>query len=118
MNATMKKRKEAVTQIVCLAGIRDPPDEPKGRSVRWKAGLMILAVLPFIFALRPRLVLYLVEEALTVLLGIAVILTLTWITLTALLLLWQGASLVFLHLKRIIRRGTSTGDRPLALHRR
>src|SRR5437762_8799473 len=40
--------------------------------------------------------------------------TLAWITLTAFLLLWQGASLVFLQLKRIIRRGTSIGDRPLA----
>ena len=113
-----EKVQEAVTEIGCLAGIRGPPDEPKGRSVRWKSELMILAVLPFIFAWRPRLVLYLVEEALAVLLGIAVILTLTWITLTAFLLLWQGASLVFLQLKRIIRRGTSTGDRSLALHRR
>jgi len=78
---------------------------------------MILAALSFIVASWQRLVLYLVEEAFTVLLGIAVILTLAWITLTAFLLLWQGASLVFLHLKRIIRRGTSIGDRPLALHR-
>jgi len=78
---------------------------------------MILAALSFIVASWQRLVLYLVEEAFTVLLGIAVILTLAWITLTAFLLLWQGASLVFLQLKRIIRRGTSIGDRPLALHR-
>jgi len=77
---------------------------------------MILAALSFIVASWQRLVLYLVEEAFTVLLGIAVILTLAWITLTAILLLWQGASLVFLQLKRI-RRGTSIGDRPLALHR-
>lgn len=112
-----EKCKEAVRQIVCLAGIRVPPDEPKGRSVKWKVGLTILAVLPFVFTWS-RLVLYLVEEALTVLLGIAVILTLTWITLTAFFLLWQGASLAFIHLKRIIRRGTSISDRPLALHRR
>jgi hypothetical protein len=78
---------------------------------------MILAALSLIVASRPRLVLYLVEETFTVLLGIAVILTLAWITLTAFLLLWQGASLVFVQLKRIIRRGTSIGDRPLALHR-
>ncbi len=62
---------------------------------------MILAALSFIVASWQRLVLYLVEEAFTVLLGIAVILTLAWITLTAFLLLWQGASLVFLQLKRI-----------------
>ena len=78
---------------------------------------MILAALSFIAAGWQRLVLYLVEEAFTVLLGIAVILTLAWITLTAFLLLWQGASLVSLHLKRIIRRGTSIGDHPLALHK-
>jgi hypothetical protein len=78
---------------------------------------MTLAALLFIVVVRQRLVLYLVEEAFTVLLGIAVILTLAWITLTAFLLLWQGASLVFLQMKRIIGRGTSIGDRPLALHR-
>jgi hypothetical protein len=78
---------------------------------------MILAALSFIVVGRQRLVLYLVEEAFTVLLGIAAIFTLAWITLTAFLLLWQGASLVFLQLNRIIRRGTSIGDRPLALHR-
>jgi hypothetical protein len=78
---------------------------------------MILAVLSLIVASRQRLVLYLVEETFTVLVGIAVILTLAWITLTAFLLLWQGASLVFVQLKRIIRRGNSMGDRPLALHR-
>ena len=85
--------------------------------MKWKAGLMVLAVLLFILAWRPRMVVYLVEEALTVLLGIAVILTLTWIALTAFLLLWQGASLVFLQLKQIIRQGTSMSDRSLALHR-
>jgi hypothetical protein len=78
---------------------------------------MMFAALSFTVAGRQRLVVYLVEEAFTVLLGIAVILALTWITLTAFLLLWQGASLVFLQLKRIIRRGTSIGDRPFALHR-
>jgi hypothetical protein len=84
---------------------------------------MILAVLPFIFVWQPRLVLYLVEEALTVVLGIAVILALTWITLTAFLLLWQGASLVFLQLKRMIRGGTNIGESPpcssqaISLHR-
>ena len=78
---------------------------------------MILAALSFLVAGRQRLVLYLVEETSTVLLSIAVIFTLAWFTLTACLLLWQGAILVFLQLKRIIRRGTSMGDRPLALHR-
>ena len=73
---------------------------------------MILAALSFIVASWQRLVLYLVEEASTVLLGIAVIFTLAWITLTAILLLWRGGSLVFLQLKRIILRGTSIGDRP------
>jgi len=52
---------------------------------------MILAALSFIVAGWQRLVLYLVEEAFTVLLGIAVILTLAWITLTAFLLLWHGS---------------------------
>lgn len=113
----MKGAKNQLRKSSVEPAIRGPPDEPKGRTVKWQAGLMVLAVLLFIFAWRQRLVLYLVEEAFTVLLGIAIILTLTWITLTAFLLLWQGASLVFLQVKQIIRRGTSIGDRPLALHR-
>ena len=78
---------------------------------------MILAALSFIVVGRQRFVLYLVEEAFTVLLGIAIILTIAWTTLTSFFLLWQGTNLVFLQLKRIIRRGTSIGDRSLALHR-
>jgi len=73
---------------------------------------MILAALSFIAAGWQRFGPVLVEEAFTVLLGIAVIFTLAWITLTAFLLLWQGAGLVFLHLKRIHSRGTSIGDHP------
>ena len=82
-----------------------------------KAGLMIVGVLSPIVERWQRWVLYLVEEAFTILFGVAVIFTLTWITLTGFLLLWQGASLVFLQLKRIIPRGAGIGDRPVTLHR-
>lgn len=57
---------------------------------------------------------YLVEEAFTVLLGTAVLLTLILISVIAFLLLWQGACLVFLRLKGIVGRITSIRDRPLS----
>jgi len=46
-----------------------------------------------------------------------VILTLAWITLTALLLLWQGASLVVSSAETDYWRVTSIGNRPLAPRR-
>ena len=82
-----------------------------------KAGLMIFGALSPIVERWQRWALFLVEEAFTILFGIAVVFTLTWITLAGFLLLWQGASLVFLQMKRIIPRGPSIGDRPLAIRR-
>lgn len=73
---------------------------------------MILAALSLVFREQSRLVRYLVEEALTVLLGIAVLLALVWITLIAFLLFWQGASFVFSRLKLIIREGTRVVNAP------
>lgn len=56
---------------------------------------------------------YLVEEALTFLLAIAVLLIIILLTATAFLLLWQAACLGFLQLKRIIGWIASIDERPL-----
>lgn len=85
--------------------------------MNWKAGLMVLVTLILILAEQPRLTLYSVEEALTVLLGIAVLLLLILLPLIAFLLLWQGVAFVFLRLKGIADRVTSVRDRPLALNK-
>lgn len=82
--------------------------------MNWKAGLNVFVVLALIFAGQPRLSMYLVEEAFTVLLGIAVLLILILLTVIAFLLLWQGASLAFLRLKGIVGQITSIRDRPLS----
>ena len=77
-----------------------------------------LCRLTFLFAAQPWLSAYIVEEALTVLLVIAVLHLVILLTAIAFLLLWQGAIFTFLQLKRIIGRITNVRDRPLALSRR
>jgi hypothetical protein len=90
---------------------------PKGRNVNWKAGLMILVTLVLILAVQPRLSMYLMEEAFTVLLGVAVLLILLLLTVIAFLLLWQGAGFVFLRLKRIVELIISVRGRHRVLDR-
>lgn len=83
-----------------------------------KAGLKILVVLALfvlalLFAAQPWLSVYLVEEALTVLLSIALLLALILISAMALLLLWHGARFLFLMPKRIVGRIASLRGRPV-----
>ncbi len=84
--------------------------------MNWKTGLKILVALAFFvaFAGQPKLSVYLVEEAFTVMVGIAVLLILILLIVVAFLLLWQGASLVLLRLKGIVGRVTSIHDGPLS----
>lgn len=88
------------------------------QNVKWKAGLKILVSLALILAAHSRLGAYVLQEALVVVLGIAVLLLLILLTLIAFLLLWQGASFVLPQLSRLVGRVTSVRDRPLALNRR
>jgi hypothetical protein len=78
---------------------------------------MILVTLVLILAVQPRLSMYSMEEAFTVLLGIAVLFILLLLTVIALLLLWQGAGFVFLGLKRIVELIISVRGRPRVLDR-
>jgi hypothetical protein len=78
---------------------------------------MILVTLVLILAVQPRLSMYLMEEAFTVLLGIAVLLILLLLTVITFLLLWQGAGSVFLRLKRIGELIISVRGRPRVLGR-
>ena len=74
--------------------------------------------LPLILTLQKWLGVYLVEEALTVLLGIALVLVLLLLIVIVSLLLGHGASLVFLWMKGIVDRITSIRERPLRPDRR
>ena len=85
--------------------------------MKWKAGLKIFVALVLLFAAQPRLSAYIVEETLTVLLGIAVLHLVILLTAIVFLLLWQGAIFAFLQLKKIVGRITNAQDRPLALNR-
>lgn len=64
-----------------------------------KAGMMVLITLVFIFVWQPRLSVYLVEEALAVLLGIAALLILLLLPVIAFLFLWHGARFVLVRIK-------------------
>lgn len=72
---------------------------------------MTVAALALIAVGQPRLSEYLVEEALTVLLGVAALLLPMLFTVIAFLLLWQGASLAFRRLKARIERITIVRER-------
>ena len=71
----MKSLTNPDEQIVCcwkeFEGLRPPRRE---RLVNWKTALVVLVILILILAGQPRLTLYSAEEALTVVLGIAVVL--------------------------------------------
>lgn len=75
--------------------------------------LIVVATLALMFAAQTRLGMYLVEETLTVLLSIAVVLIPLLLIVIAILLLWQGASLGFLWLKGIVDRITSIRNHPM-----
>lgn len=82
--------------------------------MNWKAGLKFLVVLTLIYAyaVQPRLTVFIVEEALTVMLGIAALLIPAFLASIAFLLLWQVASLAFLCLKWILRPISGARERP------
>lgn len=90
----------------------------KVQNVRWKIGLKIIVPLALIFAEQSRLSAYVLQEALVIVLGTAVLLLLILLTLIAFLLLWQGAGFVLYGLTRLVGRITSVRDRRLALNRR
>jgi hypothetical protein len=81
--------------------------------VNGKAGLKILFALALLYAAQPRSSVYMIEEAMTILLGIAVLLILVLLTVVAFLLLWEGARLVSLCLKWVVRLVTGIADRRL-----
>jgi hypothetical protein len=69
--------------------------------VELKAWMMVCVTLVFIFVWQPRLSVYLVEEALAVLLGIAALLILLLLPVIAFLFLWHGARFVLLRIKGV-----------------
>jgi len=83
--------------------------------VNWKAGLKFLVVLSVIYAytVQPGLTVFMVEEALTVMLGIAALLIPTLLIAIVFLLLGQVARLVFLCVKWLLRPITGARERPL-----
>lgn len=86
--------------------------------MKWKVGLKIIVALALIFAAQSRLSAYVLQEALVIVLGTAVLLLLILLTLIAFILLWQGAGFVLHGLTRLVGRITSVRDRRLALNRR
>lgn len=110
--ARMKAGNELIAQTARYCNeYTDRQTMRRGRTVNWKTRLMTVAALVLVAAWRPRLSEYLVEEALTVLLCIAALLLTMLCTVIALLLVWQGASLVFHRLKVRIERIASVRDR-------
>ena len=83
--------------------------------MNWKAGLKFLVVLSVIYAytVQPGLTVFMVEEALTVMLGIAALLIPTLLIAIVFLLLGQVARLVFLCVKWLLRPITGARERPL-----
>lgn len=88
------------------------------QNVKWKIGLKIIVALALIFGAQSRMTAYVLQEALVVVLGTAVLLLLILLTLIAFILLWQVASFVLLRLTRLVGRITSVRDSRLALNRR
>lgn len=86
--------------------------------MKWKAGLKVFVVLALIFAAQSRLIAYVLQEAFVIVLGTAVLLLLILLPLISFLLLWEGASIVFLRLTSLVNRITGVRDRPLALNKR
>ena len=83
--------------------------------MNWKAGPKFLVVLPVIYAytVQPGLTVFMVEEALTVMLGIAALLIPTLLIAIVFLLLGQVARLVFVCVKWLLRPITGARERPL-----
>ena len=77
-----------------------------------KAGLIIFSALVLLIAAQSRLITFMLQEALTVVLGIAILHFLILLPMIAFLLLWHGTIFVLLALKRMIARITGVQDRP------
>ena len=75
--------------------------------------LIVAVVATFIFVGRPYPSLYPVQEMVTVLLGIALLLVLILAIVVGLLLSWQGIKVVLLHLRTTATRFASVRTRPL-----
>ena len=88
-------------------------DHPRVRIVNWRPRLIISVALGLILAVQEWLGVYWVEEALTVLLGIALVLIPLLLIVIALLLLWHGSSRVFLWMKGMLDRITGIRERTL-----
>lgn len=85
--------------------------------MNWKPRLIILIALALILAVQTWLGVYWVEEALTVLLGIALVLIPLLLIMIAFLLIWHAVSHVFLWMKGIFDRIASTGEHPMRPNR-
>jgi len=80
--------------------------------------MIVLITFVFIFVWQPRLTMYSVEEALTVMGGIAALLILLLLPVIAFLLLWHGVRFVFLRLRGVFDFIVSVRDRQRVLHGR
>src|SRR5262252_299976 len=96
---TMKSVGVRPHQSPLKSRILGPQTIRRERSVNRKAGMIVLITFVFIFVWQPRLTMYSVEEALTVMGGIAALLILLLLPVIAFLLLWHGVRFVFLRLR-------------------
>ena len=83
-----------------------------------KAAMITLIILVFMFVWQARLSVYSVEEALTVVFCIAVLLLFLLLPVMAFLLLWHGARFLLLRLKDVFALNIGVRVRPRALHGR
>ena len=82
-------------------------------EVRLSKVLIIAVVLTFIFVGRPQPSMYPVQELVTVLLGIGMLLILVLAIVVGLVLSWQGIKAVLFHLRTTATRVASVHARPL-----
>ena len=80
--------------------------------------MIVLITFVFIFVWQPRPSVYSVEEALTVILGIAILLTLLLLPVMAFLLLWHGARFAYLRVRGVFDFILNVSSRPRVLHGR
>ncbi len=88
------------------------------QNVKWKAGLSILFALALILAAQSWLSVFVLQEALVVVLGTAFFLLAIFLTLSIFLFLWQGACFLLDRLRRSVGRIPSVRERPVVLNRR
>ncbi len=82
-------------------------------EVRLAKVLIVAVVVTFIFVGRPLPSMYPVQELVTFLLGIAMLLVLILAIVVGLLLSWRGIKVVLVHLKTATTRVASVRARPL-----